>query len=312
MPHHGDTLKQLGFSVMVAEKPNGRHSVKRCCILSGRLSPATPAFFSYGRPTALRSRGRTSCWPTDVPGREGEKARKNWFADAYVLADRMTSACQNKKVTHRHSCSMPARNNPFERGGTRAVAGGGGLAPLDEKCRRACSRCSPPARPDRPHSDRLANNDDKSQFGVQRTLRKSCCNPARTRQVSPDTRPAGQRDGGRTVSPQADPGYFDKMVDGTFFERPGEGQPEAAKPAARGSRVAACRRCFQVPRDAKKMTSVQWPDRDVLAHQWRMDRGVPIADPNAGDFVAGWAIAVNSEDRVYRPLRSAHPHKRIA
>lgn len=48
--------------------------------------------------------------------------------DASVLADRIIERLQNKKVRTSILVFDACRNNPFERPGTRAVAGGGGLA----------------------------------------------------------------------------------------------------------------------------------------------------------------------------------------
>ena len=52
--------------------------------------------------------------------------------DASILADRIIERLQNKKVRTSILVFDACRNNPFERSGTRAVAGGGGLAPMTQ------------------------------------------------------------------------------------------------------------------------------------------------------------------------------------
>jgi hypothetical protein len=52
--------------------------------------------------------------------------------DASVLADRIIERLQNKKVRTAILVFDACRNNPFERSGTRALPGGGGLAPMTQ------------------------------------------------------------------------------------------------------------------------------------------------------------------------------------
>jgi hypothetical protein len=52
------------------------------------------------------------------------------------MADRIVERLQNKKARTAILVFDACRNNPFERSGTRAVAGGGGLAPSVELTHR--------------------------------------------------------------------------------------------------------------------------------------------------------------------------------
>ena len=85
------------------------------------VDPGDTAFFFYAG-HGFEIAGQNFLLPTSGEGQE-ELVR-----DASVLADRIIERLQNKKVRTAILVFDACRNNPFERGGTRAVAGGGGLA----------------------------------------------------------------------------------------------------------------------------------------------------------------------------------------
>jgi hypothetical protein len=75
-----------------------------------------------------------------------------------VLADRIIERLQNKNVRTAIPVFNACRNNPFDRGGTCALAGGGGLAPMTQLPEGMFSVFS--AGPRQFALDRLSNSDD--------------------------------------------------------------------------------------------------------------------------------------------------------
>jgi len=71
-------------------------------------------------PATFELRARTSCCRPTCPRNRGQE---ELVRDASVLADRVIERLQNKKVRTAILVFDACRNNPFERAGTRAVAG---------------------------------------------------------------------------------------------------------------------------------------------------------------------------------------------
>src|ERR1700759_5805188 len=123
----GDTLRQLGFTVMVAENQTRQAFSESLLAFDKALAPGDPAFFFYAC-HGFELAGQNFLLPTDVPA-AGE-GQEELVRDASVLADRIVERLQNKNVRTAILGVDACRNNPFERSGTRALAGGGGLAPM--------------------------------------------------------------------------------------------------------------------------------------------------------------------------------------
>ena len=163
----GDTLKQLGFTVMVAENQTGRRSARRCWPSTRRSRRATRRSSSMPA-TASRSPARTSCCRPMC--RRRPKARKNWCATPRSSPTASSSGCRTRKRAPRSWCSMPAATIRSNARGTRAVAGGGGLAPMTQLPEGVFSMFS--AGPRQTALDRLSNDDDNPEFGVHPHLRE--------------------------------------------------------------------------------------------------------------------------------------------
>jgi uncharacterized caspase-like protein len=149
----GETLKQLGFSVMVAENQTRQ-----------AFSETLLAFDNAGH--GFEIAGQNFLLPTDVPA--ASEGQEELVRDASVLADRVIERLQNKKVRTAILVFDACRNNPFERAGTRAVAGGGGLAPMTQLPEGVFSVFS--AGPRQTALDRLSSNDANPNSVFTRTL----------------------------------------------------------------------------------------------------------------------------------------------
>jgi uncharacterized caspase-like protein len=230
----GDTLRQLGFTVMVAENQTRQAFSESLLAFDKALAPGDTAFFFYAG-HGFEIAGQNFLLPTDVPA-AGE-GQEELVRDASVLADRIVERLQNKNVRTAILVFDACRNNPFERSGTRALAGGGGLAPMTQLPEGVFSVFS--AGPRQTALDRLSNNDDNPNSVFTRTFSKELLQPGENLvQVAQHTR--------RTVSELAEtvnhkqiPVYFDQMVDDVFLNGVAKGQVEGSKPSAPPQQVAA-------------------------------------------------------------------------
>ena len=224
----GDTLKQLGFTVMVAENQNRQAFSQTLLAFDRAVEPGDTAFFFYAG-HGFEIAGQNFLLPTDVPA--ATEGQEELVRDASVLADRIIERLQNRKVRTAILVFDACRNNPFERAGTRAVAGGGGLAPMTQLPEGVFSIFS--AGPRQTALDRLSNDDANPNSVFTRTFARQLTEPgANLVQVAQRTR--------RLVSEMAEtvrhkqiPVYFDQMVDDVFLNGVSKGPPEATmKPAA--------------------------------------------------------------------------------
>src|ERR1700716_2003453 len=208
----GDTLKQLGFTVMVAENQNRQAFSETLLAFDRAVGPGDTAFFFYAG-HGFEIAGQNFLLPTDVPA--ATEGQEELVRDASVLADRIIERLQNKKARTAILVFDACRNNPFERSGTRAVAGGGGLAPMTQLPEGVFSVFS--AGPRQTALDRLSNNDDNPNSVFTRTFAKELTEPGvNLVQVAQRTRRLVSEMAGTAHHKQI-PVYFDQMVDDVFL-----------------------------------------------------------------------------------------------
>src|SRR5262249_31160809 len=114
----GDTLKQLGFNVMVAENLNRQAFSQTLLAFDNAVGAGYTAFFFFAA-HGFEIAGQNYLLPTAVPAATG--GQEELVRDASVLADRIVERLQNRKVRTSILVFAACRNNPFERSGTRAV-----------------------------------------------------------------------------------------------------------------------------------------------------------------------------------------------
>src|SRR6266849_7661600 len=115
----GDTLKQLGFSVMVAENQTRQAFSETLLAFDKAVESGDTAFFFYAG-HGFEIAGQNFLLPIDVPA--ATEGQEELVRDASVLADRIIERLQNKRARTSILVFDACRNNPFERSGTRAVA----------------------------------------------------------------------------------------------------------------------------------------------------------------------------------------------
>jgi Caspase domain len=270
----GDTLKQLGFTVMVAENQNRQAFSQTLLAFDKAVEAGDTAFFFYAG-HGFEIAGQNFLLPTDVPA--ATEGQEELVRDASVLADRIIERMQNRKVRTAILVFDACRNNPFERAGTRAVAGGGGLAPMTQLPEGVFSIFS--AGPRQTALDRLSNDDANPNSVFTRTFAKELTQPgANLVQVAQRTR--------RLVSEMAEtvrhkqiPVYFDQMVDDVFLNGMAKVPEAAAKPAEQLSKLAALPPVQQLK---PQNDSVNAPIAMFSRHNGGWTVVFSIADPTLG------------------------------
>jgi len=300
----GETLKQLGFSVMVAENQTRQAFSETLLAFDKAVGPGDTAFFFYAG-HGFEIAGQNFLLPTDVPA--ASEGQEELVRDASVLADRVIERLQNKKVRTAILVFDACRNNPFERAGTRAVAGGGGLAPMTQLPEGVFSVFS--AGPRQTALDRLSNNDDNPNSVFTRTFAKELLQPGENLvQVAQHTRRIVS-EMAETVSHKQIPVYFDQMVDDVFLNGAAKGQPEFAKeitkPAEPPQKVAALPP-VSVPRVPKE-DSVNAPIAMFSRHNGGWTVVFSIADPTLG---ISWRMGEGGDFRETGFLDTLDPRTR--
>lgn len=285
----GDTLKQLGFTVMVAENQNRQQFSETLLAFDRAIEPGDTAFFFYAG-HGFEIAGQNYLLPTDVPA--ATEGQEELVRDASILADRVVERLQNKKARTSILVFDACRNNPFERSGTRAVAGGGGLAPMTQLPEGVFSVFS--AGPRQTALDRLSNDDANPNSVFTRTFARELLKPDENLvQVAQHTR--------RLVSEMADtvkhkqvPVYFDQMVDDVFLSGAAkDAAAAAARPADSAPQKVAALPPVSVPRMPKEETT-NAPIASFSRHNGGWSVTFSFADPTLG---VSWRMAGNGDFR---------------
>jgi hypothetical protein len=272
----GDTLKQLGFTVMVAENQNRQTFSQTLLAFDKAVEAGDTAFFFYAG-HGFEIAGQNFLLPTDVPA--ATEGQEELVRDASVLADRIIERLQNRKVRTAILVFDACRNNPFERAGTRAIAGRGGLAPMTQLPEGVFSVFS--AGPRQTALDRLSNDDSNPNSVFTRTFAKELTQPgANLVQVAQRTRRLVS-ELAETVRHKQIPVYFDQMVDDVFLNgMASKAQPEAAaKPAEPLQKLAALPPVQQLK---PQNDSVNAPIAMFSRHNGGWTVVFSIADPTLG------------------------------
>lgn len=295
----GETLKQLGFTVMVAENQNRQQFSQSLLAFDNAVGPGDTAFFFYAG-HGFEIAGQNYLLPTDVPA--ATEGQEELVRDASVLADRIVERLQNKQVRTSILVFDACRNNPFERQGTRAVAGGGGLAPMTQLPEGVFSIFS--AGYKQTALDRLSNDDTSPNSVFTRTFAKELLQPGENLvEVAQHTR--------KLVSEMAEgighrqiPAYTDQMVDNVFLN----GAAKGSAPAEPAQKVAAAIPPVVAPRNSTSPAdSINAPIAAFSRHNGGWTVVFSIADPTLG---ISWRMGESGEFRETGFLDTLDPRTR--
>jgi len=298
----GDALKQLGFEVMVAENQNRQQFSQTLLAFDNAVGPGDTAFFFYAG-HGFEIAGQNYLLPTDVPA--ATEGQEELVRDASVLADRIVERLQNKRVRTSILVFDACRNNPFERSGTRAVAGGGGLAPMTQLPEGVFSIFS--AGYKQTALDRLSNDDASPNSVFTRTFAKELLQPGENLvEVAQHTR--------KLVSEMADsvghkqiPAYSDQMVDNVFLNGIAKDAAPAAKPVEPAAEKVAALPPVSVPRTTPPTESINAPIAAFSRHSGGWTVSFSIADPTLG---ISWRIGNSGDFRETGFIDTLDPRTR--
>jgi hypothetical protein len=226
--------------------------------------------------------------------------------DPTVLASLIVERLQNKKVRTSILVFDACRNNPFERRGTRAVAGGGGLAPMTQLPEGVFSIFS--AGYKQTALDRLSNDDNSPNSVFTRTFAKELLLPGENLvEVAQHTR--------KLVSEMADsighrqiPAYTDQMVDNVFLNGLAKAQADAVRPAEPVQKIAAAIPPVVAPRNPNPQAeALNAPIAAFSRHNGGWSVVFSIADPTLG---ISWRMGESGDFRETGFLDTLDPRTR--
>src|SRR5262245_18830009 len=121
------TLQKRGFQVLAAENLTRRDMLDRLAAFDRMVEPGDVAFVFFSG-HGFEVKGENFLLPTDVPG--AAEGQEELVRDASFPAQRIIDRLQAKRARTIILVLDACRTTPFERTGTRAVAGTGGLAAM--------------------------------------------------------------------------------------------------------------------------------------------------------------------------------------
>ena len=123
-----DTLKKLGFTVLVAENQNRKGLSETLLAFDRMIEKGDTAFFFFAG-HGFEIGGENYLLPTDVPS--ATVGQEELIRDGAIAAERIITRVQNRGAGTSIFVFDACRNNPFEANkGTRALSGSGGLAAM--------------------------------------------------------------------------------------------------------------------------------------------------------------------------------------
>lgn len=123
----GETLRKLGFRVLIGEDQSRRSMSEALLAFDRIIAPGDTALFFFAG-HGFEIHGQNYLLPTDVPA--AADGQQELVRDASFAVERIVDRLQARGARVAILVLDACRNNPFERSGTRAIKGSGGLAPV--------------------------------------------------------------------------------------------------------------------------------------------------------------------------------------
>jgi hypothetical protein len=268
----GDSLKQLGFTVVSAQNLTRTAMSEKLLDFDRMVEPGDIAFFFFAG-HGFEVRGENYLLPTDVPA--ATEGQEELVRDASFAAQRVVDRLQARGVRTAILVLDACRNNPFERSGTRAVGGSGGLAPMTPS-EGVFVVFSAGAK--QTALDRLADDDASPNSVFTRYFAKELSTPGLTLvQIAKRTQ-SDVRQIAASVRHDQTPAYYDQIVGDVVLNgsasdgRTIEVLPQiAALPPSVSSR--------QERRDSTGDASINAPIANFLRHNGGWSVTLSFADP---------------------------------
>src|SRR5262249_33088322 len=201
-----DTLKQLGFTVITAQNLTRTAMSQKLLEFDRMVEPGDVALFFFSG-HGFEIKGVNYLLPTDVPA--ATDGQEELVRDASFPAQRVIDRLQQHGARTAILVLDACRNKPFERTGTRAVAGSGGLAAMTP-AEGVFVVFSAGAK--QTALDRLSDNDASPNSVFTRTFAKELSTPGLTLvQIAKRTQ-SDVRQITASVRHDQTPAYYDQIV----------------------------------------------------------------------------------------------------
>jgi hypothetical protein len=303
-----DTLRKLGFTVLVAENQNRKGLSETMLAFDRMIEKGDTAFFFFAG-HGFEIGGENYLLPTDVPS--ATVGQEELIRDGAIAAERIITRIQNRGAATAIFVFDACRNNPFERAGTRALSGSGGLAAM-----------TPPegvfviysAGAKQTALDRLSNEDSNPNSVFTRNFSKTLGEPGLNLvQIAKRTQ-SEVRDLAQGIRHVQTPAYYDQIV-GDVVLVPADPNRKIDVVATPTQQVAALPPVMTSPKLVEPADSGNAPIASFSRHNGGWTVVFSIADPTlgiswrlgeAGDFKeTGFMDALDPRTRKRIPNSSA-------
>lgn len=272
-----ETLKKLGFTVLVAENQNRKGLSETLLAFDRMIEKGDTAFFFFAG-HGFEIGGENYLLPTDVPS--ATVGQEELIRDGAMAAERIISRVQNRGAATAIFVFDACRNNPFERAGTRALSGTGGLAAI-----------SPPegvfviysAGAKQTALDRLSNKDSDPNSVFTRNFARTLEEPGLNLvQVAKRTQ-LQVRDLAQGVRHLQTPAYYDQIVGNVVLNAaPVDPNRKIDVVPAQPQQVAALPPVMTAPKLIDPPESSNAPIASFSRHNGGWTVAFSIADPTLG------------------------------
>jgi len=269
-----DTLKKLGFAVLVAENQNRKGLSETLLAFDRMIEKGDTAFFFFAG-HGFEIGGENYLLPTDVPS--ATVGQEELIRDGAIAAERIITRVQSRGAGTSIFVFDACRNNPFERSGVRALSGGGGLAAM-----------TPPegvfviysAGAKQTALDRLSNDDNNPNSVFTRNFSRTLVEPGLNLvQIAKRTQ-SEVRDLAQGIRHVQTPAYYDQIV-GDVVLMPGENRKIDVVPVEK-QQVAALPPVTTTPKLIDPPESTNAPIASFSRHNGGWTVVISIADPTLG------------------------------
>jgi hypothetical protein len=210
----GEALRKLGFGVFIAENQSRRSMSEAFLAFDRDVAPGDTALFFFAG-HGFEIHGQNYLLPVDVPA--ATDGQEELVRDASFAAEQIVDRLQRRGARIAILVLDACRTNPFERSGTRAIAGTGGLAPMTPS-EGVFIVFSAGAK--QTALDRLGRDDPDPNSVFTRNFVREITTPSLTLvQIAKRTQ-VQTKEMAATVRHDQTPAYYDQIVGDVVFAAP--------------------------------------------------------------------------------------------
>jgi hypothetical protein len=297
-----DTLKKLGFTVLVAENQNRKGLSETMLAFDRMIEKGDTAFFFFAG-HGFEIGGENYLLPTDVPS--ATVGQEELIRDGAIAAERIITRVQNRGAGTAIFVFDACRNNPFEQSkGTRALSGSGGLAAM-----------TPPegvfvvysAGAKQTALDRLSNDDTNPNSVFTRNFAKTLVEPGLNLvQIAKRTQ-SEVRDLALGVRHIQTPAYYDQIVGDVILNANTDPNRKIDVVPVQTQQVAALPPVMTAPKLVDPTDSGNAPIASFSRHNGGWTVVFSIADPTLG---ISWRLGEKGDFRETGFIDALDPRTR--